>query len=463
MKRRSLFRTLGAGASALAVARGPGLAGLSMLVSGAASAQVRFGRGKTRIALLLPDSQGPFRRAADAVLGGVRAAHGVDGTGIAVEVFDVDDERTDMAGLFERLAGRGFGLAIGPMTRASVNRLGELAAVPLPVLALNVPDPGYRLPPNCIQFGIPIEDEGRQIARFAMAQARQRTGAVMPRALAIADQASSLAQRGARAFLDAWRDEGGESYDILLVEASMLYDLGRIVAGAHAEAAFIGLAPHAVPAAREALGQDMPLYGTSQLDIGAIPGSKAGEMLAMPALDGLHIVEMPWEVERGHPTVLTYPRAENMPHLELQRLYAFGIDAYRVGRELLAGNDDFQLDGVTGWLRLDALTDTRVHRLATICVYREGMLVPVEFPPPDTPQPADGQPGPRDEDAGRTASTGDVQAPAAPGTPMRPDAPPSPARPDAPASPGELRGFVPVPRPAPAPSGFVPGQAPGSR
>ncbi|MCO5120751.1 MAG: penicillin-binding protein activator [Burkholderiaceae bacterium] len=459
MKRRSLLRVLGSGASVVAAARAPGVTGLSMLAGGAASAATRFGRGDTRIALLLPDDAGPFRRAAEAVLMGVQAAHELDGAGVMVESFDVDDERTDLPGLLQRIAGRGYSIAVGPITRTGVNRLAEVEPLPLPVLTLNVPEPGYILPAGCVQFGLPIEDEAAQIARFAIDRAMRQTGALVPRAIAIADQASSLAHRSAGAFLDAWRGLGGESYDMLTLDTRMLYELPRILGGVRADAAFVALSPEAVPVLREALGPETPLYGTSRLDVGAIPDTKAGELLANPALDGLHIVEMPWQVERRHPAVAAYPRSEKIPHLELQRLYALGIDAYRIARELVLGRQQIEIDGVTGWLRVDVPVDPRVQRISTVSVYQGGMLVPAEIP---AAQPAPAPAGP---------------APAVPGGPAQPLAPADPTAPAQPWSPGQVPapapmptpppvqappspGFVPVPAPTPAPGGFAPMPAP---
>lgn len=441
----------------MAAARGTGVTGLSALASTAASAATRFGRGDTRIALLLPDDEGPFRRAADAVLMGVQAAHELDGAGVMVESFGVDDERTDLQGLLQRIADRGYSIAIGPITRGGVNRLAEVEPLPLPVLTLNVPEPGYLLPPGCVQFGLPIEDEGAQIARFAIDRALRQSAGLVPRAIAIADQASSLSQRSAGAFLDAWRDLGGESYDMLALDVRMLYDLPRVLAGVHVDAAFIALSPDAVPVLREALGPQTPLYGTSRLDVGAIPDTKAGELLANPLLDGLHIVEMPWQVERQHPTVAIYPRSEKIPHLELQRLYALGIDAYRIARELVLGHQQIEIDGVTGWLRVDVPVDPRVLRISTVSVYENGMLVPARIPAPEpapepAPWPAPGEP------AGHPAqplAPADPTAPAQPWAPGQPPAP-TPAPMDAPSSPG----FVPVPAPTPAPSGFAPMPAP---
>ncbi len=427
------------------------MTGLSALASGAASAATRFGRGDTRIALLLPDDEGAYRRAADALLLGVRAAHEVDGAGVAVESFELDDERSDLPGLLQRIAGRGFAIAIGPITRAGVNRLAEIDTLPLPVLTLNAPEPGYILPAGCVQFGLPVEDEGAQIAHFAIDRTIRQAGGTVPRALAIADQASSLAQRSANAFLDTWRALGGESYDMLALDTRMLYDLPRVLGGVRVDAAFIALSPEAVPAVREALGPQTPLYGTSRLDIGAIPDTKAGELLANPALDGLHIVEMPWQVERNHSTVLAYPRSEKIPHLELQRLYALGIDAYRVARELVLGRQQIELDGVTGWLRVDVPVDPRIQRISTVSVYQGGMLVPAEIPAP-APAPTEPAPVLPGDPAQPPAPTD----PTAPPQPWSPGQPPAPVQPSAPPSPG----FVPVPAPPPAPSGFAPIPAP---
>lgn len=465
MKRRSLLRLLGSGASAVAAARGPGATGLSVLAASTASAATRFGRGDTRIALLLPDEKGPFRHAGNAVLMGVQAAHGVDGAGVVVETFEVDDERTDLPGLLQRLAGRGYALAIGPMTRASVNRLARLAAPPLPLLTLNVPDPGHRLAPECVQFGLLVEDEGAQIAGFAIEHAFRSVHGTLPRALAVVERESSLAQRSGDAFLAAWRQHGGESYERLAIDDRMLYELPRTLANVHVDAVFVALSPQAVPAVREALGAHVALYGTSRLDIGAIPDTKAGELLAMPALDGLHIVEMPWLATPEHPAVLVYPRSPRIPHLELQRLYALGIDAYRMGRELIEGRRQLALDGVTGWLSVDLAVNPRVERLSTVCVYRDGLLVPVDMPgirySPDNISPS------APDDHGGVVQP---DAPPVPGQPARPDAPsspgfePVPRRPDAggwqqPAAP---HGFEPVPR-APGSPGFEPvPRAPGS-
>ena len=127
---------------------------------------------------------------------------------------------------------------------------------------------------------------------------------------------------------------------------------------------------------RRAISPSLPIYGTSQLNIGALLVQENSALLATPELDGVRVVEMPWQVMPGHPAVAAYERSRRLPHLEMQRLYAFGIDSFRLARALLDRNEQFELDGVTGRLVLDAVADPRVVREPVLAQYRDGILVP---------------------------------------------------------------------------------------
>jgi hypothetical protein len=96
-------------------------------------------------------------------------------------------------------------------------------------------------------------------------------------------------------------------------------------------------------------------------------------------LDGVRLVEMPWQLQPDHPAVMAYPRApRDMANVELQRLYALGIDALRVAAEIAAQRDQFELDGVTGRLQYDRAIDaTRIERQAVVAEYRGGLPVPL--------------------------------------------------------------------------------------
>jgi outer membrane PBP1 activator LpoA protein len=96
-------------------------------------------------------------------------------------------------------------------------------------------------------------------------------------------------------------------------------------------------------AARSQMSQ-MTGYGTSQLNPGTSGG--AGE------LADVRFVDMPWMVQPDHPAVMIYARAPQRESDDLERLYALGIDAFRISEDLLAGKREIELDGVTGRLRL---------------------------------------------------------------------------------------------------------------
>jgi outer membrane PBP1 activator LpoA protein len=69
-------------------------------------------------------------------------------------------------------------------------------------------------------------------------------------------------------------------------------------------------------------------------------------------LNDIHFVDMPWLLEPDHPAVMIYPRAATPLDPEMDRLYALGIDAYRLVY-LLLSNSPLPLDGVTGSINMD--------------------------------------------------------------------------------------------------------------
>jgi hypothetical protein len=80
------------------------------------------------------------------------------------------------------------------------------------------------------------------------------------------------------------------------------------------------------------------IFGTSQLNIGNPTSPGCG---AAHDLDGVRFVDMPWLLQPDHPAVMVYPQpAQPMP-TELARLYAFGIDAYRIAQAWMNGESRF--------------------------------------------------------------------------------------------------------------------------
>ncbi len=87
--------------------------------------------------------------------------------------------------------------------------------------------------------------------------------------------------------------------------------------------------------------------------------------------------EMPWFVQPDHPAVMVYPVPRGMP-IEEERLYAFGIDAYRIASQLLRGDKATAIDGVTGKLTLEA--PAMFNRTLTPAEIDGGRVIPLRTP-----------------------------------------------------------------------------------
>jgi outer membrane PBP1 activator LpoA protein len=93
-------------------------------------------------------------------------------------------------------------------------------------------------------------------------------------------------------------------------------------------------------------------------------------------LDGLAIVEIPWLVTPGAPECAKYPRRD-FGSASLERLYALGLDAFRVAQAMMDGPPEkFALDGATGHITL--AEGRQFMREGRLAVYRAGQLVPLD-------------------------------------------------------------------------------------
>jgi hypothetical protein len=83
---------------------------------------------------------------------------------------------------------------------------------------------------------------------------------------------------------------------------------------------------------RSAVGNDLPLYGTSQINPYTLKRDNPNDKL--PELDGVRLIDIPWQLQPDNVAVARYPRPavndNERPNPDLARLYALGIDAYRV-------------------------------------------------------------------------------------------------------------------------------------
>jgi outer membrane PBP1 activator LpoA protein len=323
--------------------------------------------GQTRIALLLPLNSATLAAPADAVRAGFMAAYDRDRAGFTVDLVPSGDTAEDTLRAYRDAAARN-DMVVGPLLRAAVAAVAA-GAVTKPTLALNHPGDNTPLPPNMLTIGLSIEEEARQVAAWARAD--------FPKGRPLVLTATAAWQRRlANAFHDQWNVYGNTAYQVELplvdgrVAEAALADLKARVDIDAPDFLFAALDPEQLRQVRAALGMSLPAYGTSSVN----PGSGAGHSVA--ELDGVRMLDLPWQVQPDHTAAMAYPRRQQntRPAPDLDRLYALGIDAYRVAREMaLRPGQPIELDGVTGQLRVQAQAP-RFQRNEAPVIYRGGLF-----------------------------------------------------------------------------------------
>jgi len=332
-----------------------------------------------RLALILPGRSTDFALAADTVRAGFFAGASVGGADGAIEVIEIDEAIPQFDAALRGAAQRGAAVAVGPLTRTLANALGDgRIAAPLPLLTLTLPDSDAALGPDAIVFGLSIEQEARAVVRAALRELPPAAadsilaplGAIPAPRFWIFAGASQLARRAGNAYREALRDAGERA---VLIDVRVNYDvlqaLAESIEEARPGAIFFALEARDAAAVKPRLPRDIPVYATSQVNLGGAEAS-----LLAPDLEGIRFADAPWLLEPDHPAVMVYPHSEQPLSAELQRLYALGIDAYRLAALWASGRRAFDLDGVTGRLRVDRERTVRVERTPAFAVFHLGTI-----------------------------------------------------------------------------------------
>ncbi|MDB5798923.1 MAG: hypothetical protein JWP36_2825 [Paucimonas sp.] len=332
----------------------------------------------TRIILLLPRRSPVFKAASDAVLEGFKLAAERDrDEKLRVTLVETGDDPNEVLASFQAAQSQA-DIIVGPLTRSGVTAVALNARVDKPTLALAQPeargDKDPPLPQRMLPIGLSVEDEARQLARQAAADGH--TG----RAYIVATQAA-WQKRAAQAFEVQWRQlrQTSETMSISAngawLDANGLQQLKRRLEREQPALIFAALDADQASQVREAIGAQVPVFGTSQIN--PLPAGDWPPASRRPELDGVHLVDMPWLLQPDHPAVMAYrsgtPTAGRSADLE--RLVALGVDAWRIAREIAAYKAAFEIDGVTGKLVIDmSAGSTRFQRSASPGTYVDGMV-----------------------------------------------------------------------------------------
>lgn len=353
----------------------------------AATADADIAAGMVRIALLLPAQSQTFGAAAQALRAGFMAAHEREPEGIEVSVVESADGAQNVQQAYAEAQAQN-DIVVGPLARADVAAVARSGKVDKPTVALAQPealsDAETALPPRMLAVGLSIEDEARQLAAWA---GGKKHGKALVISSGVAWQ-----RRAARAFSTQWQELGQEAQPVEIAAsggylgASGLAQLKKRLQEEKPALLFIGLDAFQAQQLQLALGQGQgqsvygQAYGTSQLNPWSAADWRSAEK--RPEMNGVHLVDIPWQLQPDHPAAMIYPRwvtpADQRANPDLERLYALGIDAYRIAREIAARRDSFELDGVTGRLAVKFGPDGyRFRRAAQPAVYQDGVVVPL--------------------------------------------------------------------------------------
>ena len=352
-----------------------------------------------RIAVLLPLS-GRFARAGEALRDGILAAYYTRRARPeqVIRIYDTESS-PDILDLYRQAVSDGAGFVIGPLNKTRIQRLVQYGDLSVPTLALNYIPDEENIPPRLFQFGLSPEEEARQVAERTWLDGYVNAAVLVP--------AGPWGERVAKAFNDRWTEIGGtvveqQTYNaarndysgpirkLLNIDESerryramrhLLNQTIKYTPRRRKDIDFIFLAayPRQARQIRPQLkfyhAADVPVYATSHVFTGNLNPERDRDM------DGLRFGDMPWVLTGT--TTHRGLRTEVEPYISkagnrLQRLYALGIDSYRIIGALstLKQYPYQRYDGETGSLSLDA--KQRIHRQLIWVRFRSGRPMPLD-------------------------------------------------------------------------------------
>ncbi|MFO1323043.1 MAG: penicillin-binding protein activator [Burkholderiales bacterium] len=318
------------------------------------------------IALILPLEVPAYARAAEAVRAGFLAAAETVGIGAKTRVFGHGEDGVLAA--FEAAQMAGARVIVGPLVRDDVKVVATMA-IDLPwTIALNQLEEGGAAPANLYTFALSVDSDARLIAQRIRADTAPGT---VPNVVVIGAE-TPLMKRFSAAFAAEWMAAGGSVPGLYAFEGTptTMSAMRRDLARKAPDAALLALDSGGAALAKPYLGT-VATYASGLV-------FERETAAVVRDLDGLTLTEIPWIVTPGAPQFAQLPKRE-FPSAALTRLYALGLDAFRVAQAFRDGAPErFTLDGATGHVTL--VEGRQFAREGRFAVFRAGQLTPVDGP-----------------------------------------------------------------------------------
>jgi hypothetical protein len=350
------------------------------------------------IAVLLPNA-GPYKKAAKAIKDGIIAQHYHQNHAHELFFIDIDTNRetgySDVVSQYHKAVAEGASLVIGPLDKIAVNQMAELSELPVPVLALNRGQSEVKHA-NFFQFGLAPEDD-------AIAAANYATELEMQRALVLSPE-GNWGDRIADAFTTQWRENGGTvisqaSYDASKSDFSNvikpLLDINDSERRNKALKQTLGPKIEFEPRRRQDIDllflvakplkarQILPqlkFHRSGKMPVFATSHAYSGQANEQQDIDinGIRLADIPWMLSTSSQDPVYNSLTQGKEHGGLLRLYALGVDAYRLVGDMnqMSRSSDIFLPGATGLLNIDQ--NRQVNRQPVWATFKNGLIMAID-------------------------------------------------------------------------------------
>lgn len=349
-----------------------------------------------QIALLLPLSS-DYAQAAQAVQAGFLAMHAADpdANKPRIQVYDIGADPAQAPAFYEQAVQAGANLVVGPLGLEATDQVVKNGRLVVPtVLLSHTAEPVEAPAHHVFQFGLPPEQETRQVAERMYLDGHRRAAVLFP--------ANPFGQRVQEAFITHFTRLGGvvvtaQAYtpgeNEYSAPVKQLMGIDQSEARRHAletalrtklkfeprprgdiDAVFLAADPRhgrlIKPQLNYHRAAGLPVYATSHIFAGK------GDAARDVDLDGIMFGDMPWMlVGDGRVQALRESLQAGWPyaHSPLDRLYALGMDAYAVIPQLnrISAQNAVRYEGVTSGLSVEL--DGRLHRQLLWARFKQGL------------------------------------------------------------------------------------------
>jgi hypothetical protein len=319
------------------------------------------------IALILPSKAAGFKAPAEAARKGFMAARGISVDKPVVTVLETDGSAAGAVAAYRQALAANVAVVVGPLTKTEAAAV-QNEPIRVPTLMLNTPDGTLNPVHGLYALSLSVELEAKAAAE-AVFRPEASTAVVIT-------MPAPLSKRSGAAFSDAWTKLGGTVKDTIEYSGNPV-KIKRAVERARSEVVFLATDADRARVIRPFLGRNQTIIATSQVYAMPRPEGPAAlaghdELLKINDLNGLRFIDMPWLHQPDHTAVMVYPHPNPPLSADQERLYALGIDAFRVAEQLAKKRDTFDLDGVIGKL---SVHQGLIGRAPIEAEYRDGAPV----------------------------------------------------------------------------------------